>query len=111
MAKTLKLTTKLTLLERIILPNILKKEADYKTLIINKDIKGKCDLTQKEIKDFDVQATPNGGLAWNEKGAKALFDIEFTEMEKLEIKLALTKLDEDKKLTSEFVNLYELFVK
>ena len=111
MAKILKSTTKLTLLERVILPNILKKETDYKTLIINKDIDGKCKLTQDEIKKYEMKVNDQGGLSWNEAGAKKEFEIEFTKMEKLEIKLALQKLDEDKKLTVEFVGLYEKFVK
>ncbi len=110
MAKTIKTTTTLTLLERVILPSILKKEADYKTLVINKDVNGKIQITQEEIKKYEINATENGGLSWNEKGIKASFEINFTEMEKLEIKLALTKLDEDKKLTPEFISLYDKFV-
>ena len=110
MAKTLKTTTALTLLERIIIPCILKKEADYKTLIINKDLSQKVSLTQIELKKFEVKVSEGGGLQWNAKGVDALFDIDFTDMEKLELKLALTKLDEDKKLTPEFISLYEKFV-
>lgn len=110
MAKTIKNTTTLTLLDRVVLRGILKKEADYKTLILNKDINKKVELTQEELKKYDVQF--NGqSLQWNKKGADATFEILFSEFEKIEIVAALKKLDEDKKLTQEFLNLYETFVK
>ena len=109
MAKT-KNTITLNLLDRIVLPSILKKEADYKTLILNKDINGKVQLTQAELKKYGVEF--NGTqMFWNEAGKNAKFEIEFSEFEKIEIQAALKKLDEDKKLTAEYLNLYELFVK
>lgn len=110
MAKTVKNTIALTLLERILIPSILKKEADFKTLIINKDLTGKVGLTQEELKKFGVTFNEKG-LSWNEKGINAKFDYEFTEFERLELKLALTKLDEDKKLTIDHLSLYEKFAK
>lgn len=109
--KKVKDTITLTLLERVILPSILKKEADYKTLIINKDVQKKIEVTQEEVKKYEIKATEDRGLNWNQKGLAAKFEYDFTEMEKLEIKLALTKMDEEKKLTSDYVSLYDKFVK
>jgi len=104
------LTTGLTVLERILIPNILKKESDYKSLIVTNDLKKKVQLTQDEIKKFELR-TEGQSLVWNEKGSKCITQYSFTEFEKLEIKLALQKLDEEKKLSVELISLYEKFVK
>ncbi len=109
MAKT-KSTTTLNLLDRIVLPSILKKEADYKTLILNKDINGKVQLSQAELKKYNIEFK-GSQIFWNEAGDKAKFEIDFSEFEKIEIQAALKKLDDEKKLTAEYLNLYELFVK
>lgn len=103
-------TIGLTTLERILIPNILKKESDYKSLIVTSDLKKKVQLTQDEIKKFELR-TEGQSLVWNEKGAKSIVQYELTEFEKLEIKLALQKLDEEKKLSAELISLYEKFAK
>lgn len=110
MAK-LKTTTSLTLIERILIPGILKKEGDFKSLIINKDIQSKVSVTQGELKKFEIKVLENGSIQWNEKGTKSTVEIALTDMEKLEIKLALQKLDEDKKLGYEHISLFEKFAK
>lgn len=103
--------TALTLLDRIVLPSVLLKENDYKTVIISKDIKSKIAITQDEIKKYEIETMPDGSIKWNAAGLKAKFDIDFTDFEKLEIKLGLEKLDRDKKLTEEHIGVYDLFVK
>lgn len=100
---------KLTLLEKITIPSLLKKEGDFKTIILNKDILEKVKISQDELKEFDIKASEKS-LTWNEKGVNAEFEIEFTDFEKLEIKLALQKLDEEKKITIDYTSLYEKFV-
>lgn len=103
-------TTGLTTLERILIPSILRKESDYKSLIVTNDLKKKVQLTQDEIKKFELR-TEGQSLVWNEKGAKSIIEYDLTEFEKLEIKLALQKLDQEKKLSSELISLYDKFVK
>lgn len=100
---------KLTLLDRLIIPNVLKKEGSYSQMIINADIRKKCQLTQKELKDFEVtEFGPQ--IRWNEKGSKASFTIEFTDLEQNEIRNSLKELDEKGKLTEDMVPIYKIFV-
>lgn len=100
---------KLTLLDRLMIPNILKKEGNYSQMIINKDITKKCQLTQKELKDFEVvEFGPQ--IRWNEKGTKASFQIDFTDLELKEIRDGLKKLNDENKLTTELIPVYEIFV-
>lgn len=100
---------KVTLLDRLMIPSVLKKEGNYSQMIINKDIRKKCELTQKELKDFEiVEFGPQ--IRWNEKGAKTTFTIEFTDLEIKEISDSLKKLDEEKKITEDMVSIYKLFV-
>lgn len=100
----------LTLLERILIPGILSKKADHKTLIINKDILAKIIFTQDEIKKYDIEQVADQ-VKWNVKGTKATFHYEFTDLERLELKLAMQKLDTDKELTMELLPLYEKVIK
>lgn len=110
MAKTINKKT-LTLLDRIILPSVLAEQGDFKHVIISRDIKEKTKVTQDELKKFDFKVLQGGQMAWNDSGEKAKFEIEFTTMEELSIKLGLQKLEEEKKLTQDHIHLYELFVK
>lgn len=100
---------KVTLLDRLMIPNVLKKEGNYSQMIINKDITQKCQLTQKELKDFEVvQYGPQ--ITWNEKGTKASFQIDFTDLELKEIRDGLKKLNDENKLTTDLIPIYEIFV-
>lgn len=100
---------KVTLLDRLMIPSILKKEGNYTEMIINKDINQKCQLTQKEVKDFEVvQFGPQ--IKWNEKGTKASFQIDFTDLELKEIRDGLKKANDENKLTTDLIPIYETFV-
>jgi hypothetical protein len=100
---------KLTLLDRLMIPGVLKKEGNYSQMIINKDITKKCQLTQKELKDFEItEFGPQ--LRWNEKGSKATFLIEFSELELNEIREGLKKINDENKLSVDLVPIYEIFV-
>lgn len=104
----------LSLKERITISSILPMEGEYNFFIIKKDILKKTAVTQEELKKYDIKTVNQNGmdmLSWNAKGEKEKFNIEFTDLEKNEIKLALTKLSDGKKLTEHMVSLYELFVK
>lgn len=100
---------KLTLTDRVVLPTILKLEANYTTLIINKDIKKKVQITQDELVKYKFKNLSDGNVAWEETGE--IFDIEFTDLEINEIKNNLNKLEQDNKLTESHIGLYELFIK
>ncbi len=106
-------TKELTLLERISLPSVLPKEATYNELVINRDINLKVNPTQSEILKYKIESVALGsnsvGLKWDEAGTKVKFKIEFTKLELNAIILGLKKLDNEKKLTSDLVTLYEKF--
>lgn len=113
MAKKISLSekTNLTLFERILIPSVLSgKEGDYATVIVVMDLKKKVELTQKELTDYNVKFGDKQ-IAWNLGKKKDEFSFEFTTLEKLELKLALTKMNESKKLTEEFIPLFEKFAK
>lgn len=102
-------TMQLTLLDRIIIRSILPIEGNIKSLIIIKDIVKKVELLQDEVKKFDLQANEKGNLTWNKTGMEASFDISFTELETNEIKLCLQKLDREKKINVDMLNVVKLF--
>lgn len=102
---------KLTVLDRVMLPSVLKKEANYMTLIINKDIKKKVDLTQDELVKFKFKSVGQG-LTWSvPEDIEDSFSYSFTNSETTEIFDCLNKLNSENKLTEELTHLYEIFNK
>lgn len=99
----------ITLLDRLIIRNILPLEGNIKSLIIIKDIVKKIELTQDEVKLFDLQANEKGNLTWNKTGMESTFEIEFTELETNEIKFSLAKLDREKKISVDMLGIVKLF--
>lgn len=97
------------LLDRIILQNILPREGNIRTLTIVKDIQKKIELTQSEFKDFDIQVLADGKITWNKEANEMDFDILFSELETIEIKLILKKLDKEKKISIDMFGLIKLF--
>lgn len=106
--------TSLTLSDRIHLPSILKTEGSYSYLIIRKDIIEKLQITQEELKKYEIKEVQggeqSGWLTWNKK-TPSHFDFSFTELEKNEIKLALEKLDKEEKLPVYLQDAFEKFCK
>lgn len=103
-------TTKkeLNLLDRLIVPNLLKTKTSFDIILINDDILEKIKLTQKELLDYQIKVTESG-VNWNDKGGKAMKSIEFTELEINEIKEGLTILHTEKAMTREYKGLYQKF--
>lgn len=86
-----------SLKERVGLMNLLPSEGNVKQLVAIRDIRKKLELKQEDLKKFGISFEGNM-MKMNEVGAKAKFDYDFTELEKLEIKGTLTKLDKENKL-------------
>lgn len=86
-----------SLTERVGLMNILPSEGNVKQLVSIRDIRKKLELKQEDLKKFGISFEAKF-MKMNEAGAKAKFDYDFTELEKLEIKGVLTKLDKENKL-------------
>ena len=100
---------KLNVLERVLSLGILPKESNFVTLRIVSDLQKELSLTEKEIKDFEIEQVPNAGYKWNEKG-KEEKEIKIGEKAADIIKETLLKLNEDKKLNQQFITLYDKFV-
>lgn len=100
----------MNLLSRIVISTLLPKEGSFTDLIIAKDIAKKTDITQEEVKQYGIVADGTK-VTWDDEGIKAEFDFEFTEAEKGMLSKQLKTLDEEKKLTTEHLELYELFTK
>lgn len=112
MAKTTNNTkTELNLMDRLVLPALFKgKESNFIGIRIVKDIKKKIEITQAEIKKYDLKIG-DGVITYNKAGVDAVFRVDFTELERKEIKAALNKMNDDNKLTEEFLDIYEKFIK
>ena len=115
MAKSIsKNKTKLSLLDRIIIKGLVSaKESDFASLIVVKDLIAKIEITQDEIKKFEIKQVgegQNASIVWNAKGSNAVFEYDFTELERMEIKLALQKISDEKKLNLSLLPLYEKFI-
>lgn len=100
---------KLNLQQRISLTGYLPKEWKFETLVILKDIIKKIEITQDEIAKYEIKSEGNN-IFWNVEGAKTEFELEFTELEKSEIKKALKKASDGEILQMRDLPLYELFV-
>lgn len=100
---------KLKLFQRIMLFNLLPKEGSIKSMIVTKDLRKKLGLTQKELKDYKIESTPEGNITCNAKGVEKVFSIDFTDMEVMEVKLALKQASDQKKINELGLELCEIF--
>lgn len=101
---------KLTLKDRLVLPGTFPKEGSFTQLILARDIQKKLEITQDEIKEFEIKGLETGWLVWNKKGAEEEFEIDFTELENNFIVENLKRLNDGNKLTAELLDVYQSFV-
>lgn len=99
---------KLNLLERIMIQNILPKEANFATLKIMNNLRQSVAPSEEEYKEFEIKQV-NDRIMWNALGNEPR-EIEIGEKASDIIKDALKELDKDKKLTQDLFTLYEKFV-
>lgn len=98
----------LSVLERLLLLNILPKEGDFTTLKIVRTMRDDLSFSEEEHKI--LQFTQEGDqLRWK-SGADKPKQINFGEKATDLIVEALKKLNTDKKLTEQHMGLYEKFV-
>jgi len=101
---------KLTILERILLLQILPTEGDLITLKVIRDLQNVLGFSEADYKKYKIEQE-NGQITWNiEEGRK---EVELKVGEKAQdiIKESFQKLDKEKKLEAKHINLYERFVK
>ena len=102
----------LTVLERLVLLNLLPKEENFATLKLMRVAKETLsfnDIENQKLKFNQVGDQVN----WNEEAAKEIsehFEIELGEVVSILIAEELKKLNEEKKLTDSHFTLYEKFV-
>jgi hypothetical protein len=97
------------LTHRVHLVSTLPVEGDFISLTIKKDILEKVNLTQKEITDWEVKFLEGGRITWNADKVKKV-EIQLTDAETEMIKAVLIKLNNEKKLTEQSYELYDMFI-
>jgi len=98
----------LTVLERLILLQILPKEGNFVTLRVLRSLTSSLGLSEGDIKEFEVKQ--DGEIAtWNNKGNEER-EIEIGEKATDIIIESLKELNDSKKLTEQHFSLYEKFV-
>ena len=105
---------KLTVHERVALGSILPAEGDFATLKVQKNLRMALSFSEAEFKKWSIVES-DGRMSWklvNEKGKPIPQEAEIEIGEKANdiIVLALSKLNEQKKLPEQAYTLYEKFI-
>ena len=100
---------KLNLLERVMLISILPAEANFVDLRILTELKQACSFTEKEVKEYEITTTDNQ-VFWNPTKAEETKDIDIGARGLEIITKALTKLNDEEKLSAQTYTLYEKFM-
>jgi len=95
--------------DRILILSILPKESDILTQRIVKDLKGNLGLNEEDWKEYEIVANPAGGVKWNPDKDKGV-EIEIGEKGKAIICDALKLLDTQKKVTEDFISVFDMFL-
>ena len=100
----------LTVLERLVLLNVIPKEGDFTTLKLVRKFREELSFNEAENKVLDFKQEGDQ-VKWDEKASVVKeFDLaEDSQVRKLIVD-ALKKLSDDKKLRDEHFTLYEKFV-
>lgn len=101
---------KLGVLDRLLILNILPKEGNIITLRLIRDIIQKVGLSDKELKDLKMKQIDNGRVTWD-NSKEIIKDINLGESAIGIISDEFKRLNKDKKLTMEHMNVYDKFVK
>ena len=93
--------------ERIILLNILPVEGDIVTVRIIKKLRTELGFTEKEIKTHKIRSAENQ-VMWEETGYKA--NIEIGEKATEITREAFKRMDNEKKIREDMIDLYDRFM-
>lgn len=97
---------KVTIKERLVLPNVFPQHSDIITLWLCKEIGAKVQLTPEERERVRLRVE-NERLVWD---GEASIDVDFTRPEMKLVADALVTMNTEKKLTVDHLELYEKFV-
>ena len=104
------LGTELTVLERLVLLNILPKEGDFTTIKLMRKLRESLSFDEEELKKIEF-VQDGDQTRWNVENAREIVkQIQIGEKMTDIIHDALKKLNDEKKLTNGHVTLYEKFV-
>jgi len=97
---------KLTIKDRILIEALYPMQADIVTQTLIRDISKKVVLSQEEIEQAEIRPRQEGGLQWNtEKASGMIADIFFTDAERECLKKQIERMDNEKKVTLELLDL------
>ena len=100
----------LSIIERILLLNLIPHEGNMVELMMFKDIEEKLDISSKEAEKIGLKSIEKWWVIRDDKKAESK-SVEFSSSEKEFLKWVLTKLDTEKKLTEQHITIYNMFVK
>jgi hypothetical protein len=94
-------TMTLSLKDRLMIPNILPQESDITSMVLKRDIGRKIELTQGDLQASGLQSG-EGRITWSKN-----IDVEvsWSDSELKMLKDAAAKLDADKKITDDNLDL------
>jgi hypothetical protein len=98
----------LSVLERVLLLNVLPAEESFLTMKISKKLKEDLGFSEDEIKGNEIKITKEGQVTWKQGSPDK--EIEIGEKALDIIVGTLKKLNETKKITESHIGLYERFV-
>ena len=106
--------TKLNVNERMAALSVIPKEGGFIELRVIKELNAKLEFTPAEVEklqnDAEMKSMPNGGITWNPKKEFPPKEFDFRDSEISILKIALKRLEGEKKLTLEHLPLYEKIV-
>jgi hypothetical protein len=108
--------TTLTIANRMALYKLLPTSGfDYSTGLIIKDLKSKTDITKEEMDQIKFIQLPAGdgkvAYQWNQEEAdKIVIEVGFSKPELALLKSNLKKLNDDKQLDENLMDIYEKFM-
>jgi hypothetical protein len=98
----------LTVMDRLLLLNILPTEGDITTIRIVTQLRGDLSFSEQEHEDFKI-LNEEGQIKWD-KTTELPKEVEIgTKANKIIVK-ALKKINDDGKLTAQFIALYDKFI-
>jgi len=104
------LGTELTVPDRLTLLNILPKEGDFTTIKLMRKLRESLSFDEEELKKIEF-IQDGDQVRWNVEGAASILkQCQIGEKMTDTIHDALKKLSDEKKLTDQYLSLYERFV-
>ena len=100
----------LSVLNRILLLNILPPEGDITTIKLIRRLREDLSFSEAEHIQFDIKKSDDGMIRWNPE-AEVVKDVEFGPKALAVVEATLKKLSAEKKLTAQHIDLYEQFIK